>query len=79
MRRLFSHVSSLTLFLQPLQKGQDLLELSNFGNPSGSWEKKSYKRVISTYISDKWVKKTITTRRIIISSISSVEPRWKAC
>ena len=39
---------SLTLFLQSLQKSRhkiDLLEPSNFGNPSGSRTKKSYKRV----------------------------------
>ena len=43
-----AYTSSLTLFLQPLQKDRhkiDLLELSNFGNPSGSGTTKGYKRV----------------------------------
>ena len=42
------YTSSLTLFLESLQKDRhniDLLELSNFGNPSGSGTKKGYKRV----------------------------------
>ena len=40
-----AYASSLTLFLQSLQKDYhsiDLLELSNFGNPSGSGTKKGY-------------------------------------
>ena len=43
-----AYSSSLTLFLQSLQKDRrifDLLELSNFGNPNGSGTKKGYKRV----------------------------------
>ena len=43
-----AYTSSLTLFLQSLQKDRhkiDLLELSNFGNPSDSGKKKGYKRV----------------------------------
>ena len=42
------YTSSLTLYLQSLQKDRhniNLLELSNFGNPSGSGTKTGYKRV----------------------------------
>ena len=48
-----SYTSSLTLFLQLLQKdGQnvDLFELSNFGNPSGSGINKGFERVRSKKI-----------------------------
>ena len=43
-----AYTSSLTIFLLSLQKDRhniDLLERSNFGNPSGSGTKKGYKRV----------------------------------
>ena len=43
-----AYTSSLTLFLQSLQKDRhkiDLFELSNFGNPSDSGTKKGYKTV----------------------------------
>ena len=63
---------SLTLFLQSLQKDHhsvDLLELSNFGNPSGSGPKKGYKRVRSKNISDKRAKRTKSTKQSIISLI----------
>ena len=66
-----SAYTSLTLFQQSLQKDRhniDLLELSNFGNPSGSGTKKGYKRVRSKSISDKGAKKT---NKSIISPISS--------
>ena len=42
-----AYTSSLIIFLQSLQKDRhniDLLELSNFGNPSGSGTKKGYKK-----------------------------------
>ena len=71
-----AYTSSLTLFLQLLIKDRhniDLLELSNFGNPSGSGTKKGYKRVRSKSISDKGAKKTKSTNRSIISPISSLE------
>ena len=71
-----SAYTSLTLFQQSLQKDRhniDLLELSNFGNPSGSGTKKGYKRVRSKSISDKGAKKTKSTNRSIISPISSLE------
>ena len=71
-----AYVSSLTLSLQSLQKdchNIDFLELSNFGNPSGSGSKKDYKRVRSKSIFDKGVKKTKSTNRSIISPISSLE------
>ena len=49
-----------------------MLELSNFGNPSGSRTKK---RVRSKSTFDKGAKKTkSSTKRSIISSISSSEP-----
>ena len=53
--------NSLTLFLQSLQKDRhsdNLLELSNLGNPIGSGTKKGYKRVRSKNTSDKGAKKT---------------------
>ena len=51
-----------------------MLELSNFGNPSGSGTKKGYKRVRSKNTFDKRAKKTkSSTKRNIISSISSTE------
>ena len=71
-----AYTSSLTLFLQLLIKDRhniDLLELSNFGNPSGSGTKKGYKRVRSKSVSDKGAKKTKSTNRSIISPISSLE------
>ena len=71
-----AYTSSLTLFLQSLQKDRhntDLLEPSNFGNPSSSGTKKGYKRVRSESISDKGAKKTKSTNRSIISPISSLE------
>ena len=71
-----AYTSSLTLFLQSLQKDRhniDLLELSNFVNPSGSGTKKGYKRAQSKSISDKVPKKTKSTNRSIISPISSLE------
>ena len=43
-----AYTSSLTIFLQSLQKDRhsiNLFELSNFGNPSGSGTKKGYKRL----------------------------------
>ena len=55
-----AYTSSLTIFLQSLQKdchNIDLLELSNFGNPSSLGTKKGYKRVRSKSIFDKGVKK----------------------
>ena len=70
-----AYASSLTLFLQLLQKDRrniDLLEFSNFGNPSGSGTEKGYKRVLSKSISDKGAKKTNSTNRSIISPISSL-------
>ena len=51
-----AYTSSLTIFLQSLQKDHhniDLLELSNFQNPSGLGTKKDYKRVRSKSIFDK--------------------------
>ena len=69
------YTSSLTLFLQSLQKDHhniDLLELSNFENPSGSGTKRAYKRVRSKSISDKGAKKTKSTNRSIISPIFSL-------
>ena len=71
-----AYTSSLTIFLQSLQKDHhniDLLELSNFGNHSGSGTKKGYKRVRSKNIFDKGVKKTKSANRSIISPISSLE------
>ena len=68
--------SSLTIFPQSLQKNRhniDLLELSNFGNPSGSGTKKGYKRVRSKSIFDKGVKKIKSANRSIIWPISSLE------
>ena len=77
--------SSLTLFLQSLQKnrnGVNLLELSNFvthaQNPCHSGPKRSYKRVGSKNISDKRTNRTKSTKQSIISSISSTELQsWK--
>ena len=60
-----AYTSSLSLFLQSLQKDHhsvDLLELSNSGNPSGSGPKKGYKRVRSKNISDKRAKRTKSTK-----------------
>ena len=71
-----AYTSSLTLILQSLQKDRhsvDLLELSNFGNPSGSGTNKGYKRVWSKTTFDKGAKKTKSTKPSIISSISSTE------
>ena len=71
-----AYTSSLTLFLQLLQKDSyniDLLEPSNSGNPSGSGKKKGYKRVLSKSISDKRAKKTKSANRTIISLNSSLE------
>ena len=71
-----AYTSSLTLFLHSVQKDHhniDLLELSNFGDPSGSGTKKGYKKVRSKSISDKGAKKTKSTNRSIISPISSLE------
>ena len=49
-----------------------MLELSNFGNPSGSGTKKGYKRSKNTF--DKGAKKIkSSTKRSIISSTSSAE------
>ena len=49
-----------------------MLELSNFGNPSGSGTKKGYKRSKNTF--GKGAKKTKpSTKRSIISLISSTE------
>ena len=70
-----AYTTSLTLFLQ-LQKDRhrvDLLELSNFGNPSDSGTKECYKRMRSKNIFDKRAKKTKSTKRSIISSISSTD------
>ena len=70
-----AYASSLTLFLQLLQKDRrniDLLEFSNFGKPSGSGTEKGYKRVRSKSISDKGAKKTKSTNGNIISPISSL-------
>ena len=67
--------SSLTLFLQ-LQKDHHsvhLLELSNFGTPSGSGTKKGYRRMRSKNTFDKGAKKTKSTKRSIILSISSTD------
>ena len=56
-----------------------MLELSNFGNPSGSGTKKGYKRVQSKSISDKGTKKTKSTNGSITSPISSLElAKWKS-
>ena len=71
-----AYTSSLTLFLQLLQRDRhsvDLLEHSNFGNLSGSGPKKGYKRVRSKNISDKAARRTKSTIRSIISGISSTE------
>ena len=52
-----------------------MLELSNFGNPSGSGTKRGYKRLRSKNTFDKGAKKTkSSTKRSIISSIFSSEP-----
>ena len=62
--------SSLTLFLQSLQKDHhsvDLLEFSNFGNPSGSRTKGRLQNVRSKNIFDNGAKKTKSTQRRIIS------------
>ena len=69
------YTSSLTLFLQ-LQKdrhGVDLFQLSNFGNLSSSGTKKGYRRTRSKNTFDKGAKKTKSTKRSIISSISSTD------
>ena len=51
-----------------------MLELSNFGNPSGLGTKKGYKRVRLKNIFDKGARKTkSSTKQNIISSISSTE------
>ena len=68
---LSAYTSSLTLFLQSLQKDRhytDLFELSNCGNLSGSGTKKGYKRVRSKIIFGKGAKKTKSTNRNIISA-----------
>ena len=73
-----AYTSSLTLFLQSLQKDRhniDLLELSNFGNPSDSGTKKCYEKVRSKSIFDKGVGKIKSTNRRIILPISSLELR----
>ena len=73
-----AYTSTLTLFLQSLQKDRhniDLLELSNFGNPSGSGVKKCYEKVRSKSIFDKGARKTKSTNRRIILPISSLELR----
>ena len=65
-----AYTSSLTLFLQSLQKDHhsvDLLELSNFGNPSGSRTKERLQNVRSKNIFDNGAKKTKSTQRRIIS------------
>ena len=70
-----AYTSSLILFLQ-LQKDRhsvDLLELSNFGTPSGSGTKKGYRRMQSKNAFDKGAKKTKSTKRSIVSSISSTD------
>ena len=70
-----AYTSNLTLFLQ-LQKERhsvDLLELSNFGNPSGSGIKKGYRRMRSRNTFYEGAKKSKSTKRIIISSISSTD------
>ena len=67
-----AYTSSLTLFLQSLQKDRhniDLLELSNFGNPSGSGTEKGYKRMRSKSISGKGAKKTKSTNRSIATGL----------
>ena len=71
-----AYSNGFTLFLQPLQKVRqsvDLLEVSNFRNPSGSETKNGYKRERSKNISDKGAKRTKSTKRSIISSIFSSE------
>ena len=70
-----AYTSSLTLFLQLQKDGHsvDLLELSNLINPSGSGTKKGYRRVRSKNTFDKGAKKTKSTKRSIISSISSTD------
>ena len=56
-----------------------MLELSNFGNSSGSGTKKGYKRVQSKSISDKAAKKIKSTNTSITSPISSLElAKWKS-
>ena len=70
-----TYTSSLTLFLE-LQKDPhsvDLLELSNFGNPSGSGTKKGYRRMRLKKTFDKGAKKTKSTKRNIISLIPSTD------
>ena len=70
-----AYTSILTLFLQ-LQKDRhsaDSLELSNFGNPSGSRTKKGYIRMRSKNSFDKGAKRTKPTKRCIISSVSSTD------
>ena len=71
-----AYTSSLTLFLHSVQKDHhniDLLELSNFGDPSGSGTKKGYKKVRSKSISDKGAKKTKSTNGSIILPVFSIE------
>ena len=70
-----AYISSLMLFLQ-LQKDRhsvDLFAPSNFGNLSGSGTKKGYRRMRSKNTFDKGAKKTKSTKRSIISSISSID------
>ena len=70
-----AYSSSLTLFLQ-LQKdcqSVDLLELSNFGTPNSSGTKKGFRRMRSKNTFDKAAEKTKSTKRSIISSISSTD------
>ena len=50
-----------------------MLELSIFGNPSGSGIKKGYGRMRSRNTFDNGAKKTKSSKRIIISSISSTD------
>ena len=53
--------------------GVDWFELSNFGNLSGSGTKKGYRRMRSKNTFDKGAKKNKSTKRSIISSISSTD------
>ena len=70
------NTSSLTLFLQLLQNDRhrvDMLELLNFGNPSGSGPTKGYKRVQSKHIFTKRENRTKSTKQGVKSLIKS----WK--
>ena len=70
-----AYTSSLTLFLQSQKDCHSvhLLELSNFGTPSGSGTKKCCRRMRSKNTFDKRAKKTKSAKRSIILSISATD------